>query len=148
MKRIVAVSSSGGHWEQLMLLSGSFEGHDVTYLTTMAGLAERNSITDALLVPDCNRNTPFQTVVSAWKIFKIIARVRPQVIVTTGAAPGIIAIAIGRLFKAKTIWIESVANSEQLSMSGRIAGYLAHEQFTQWEHLARENGPKYVGAVL
>ena len=33
-------------------------------------------------------------------------------------------------------------------MSGRIAGPFADLWLTQWEHLAREGGPEYAGAVL
>lgn len=147
-KTILAISSSGGHWEQMMLLRDAFAGHDVVYANTLSGLAERNGIAGAYLVDDCNRDTPVRNLKTGWQIFQIIWKHRPDVIVSTGAAPGIIAIAIGRLFRARTIWIDSIANSEKLSMSGKIAGYVAHLQLTQWEHLARENGPRYAGSVL
>lgn len=147
-KTILAISSSGGHWEQMMLLRDAFSGHEVVYANTLSGLAERNGIESAYLVDDCNRDTPLRNLKTAWQILRIIWKHRPDVIISTGAAPGIIAIAIGRLFRAKTIWIDSIANSEKLSMSGKIAGYVAHLQLTQWEHLARENGPRYAGSVL
>lgn len=148
MKRILAISSSGGHWEQLMLLRDSFSTHEVVYVNTLKGLAERNNIDDAYVIPDCNRNTPRKSLSSALQIFRIILKHQPHVVISTGAAPGIIAIFIGRFFGARTIWIDSVANSEKLSLSGKLAGYVAHLQLTQWEHLSHEGGPRFAGAVL
>lgn len=148
MKKILAISSSGGHWEQMMLLRNALSGHEVIYANTLPGLAERNGIESAYLVDDCNRDTPIRNIKTALQILRIVSRHRPDIIISTGAAPGIIAIAIGRFFCAKTIWIDSIANSEKLSMSGKIAGYIAHIQLTQWEHLANRNRPQYAGSVL
>ena len=50
--------------------------------------------------------------------------------------------------RAKTIWIDSIANCERLSSSGRRARRVAHQWLTQWPDLARPEGPHYWGAVL
>ncbi|CAN0461153.1 unnamed protein product, partial [Ectocarpus fasciculatus] len=34
-KRILAIASSGGHWQQLMLMRPGFTHHQVTYVTTL-----------------------------------------------------------------------------------------------------------------
>jgi UDP-N-acetylglucosamine:LPS N-acetylglucosamine transferase len=69
------------------------------------------------------------------------------VIVTTGAAPGLFGIFIGKVLGVKTIWIDSIANVEKLSLSGKIASRMADRVYTQWEHLAT---PKiiYAGNIL
>ena len=54
------------------------------------------------------------------------------------------AIAIG----ARTLWIDSVANGEELSMCGKLSKRFAHQCWTQWEHLAGPDRPRYHGAVL
>ena len=69
-------------------------------------------------------------------------------IVSTGAAPGYIAIRLGKLFGARSVWVDSIANPEQLSMSGAMAGRYADLWLTQWPHLAKRDGPYYRGAVL
>ena len=38
----------------------------------------------------------------------------------TGAAPGYFAIRIGKLLGARTLWIDSIANAEELSMGGQL----------------------------
>jgi hypothetical protein len=74
--------------------------------------------------------------------------VRPDVVISTGAAPGYFAILFGKKLGAKTIWLDSIANVDELSMSGRAVGKYADLWLTQWEHLATEGGPDFIGAVL
>lgn len=69
-------------------------------------------------------------------------------ILSTGAAPGFFCILAGRLIGARTLWIDSVANGEELSMCGKLFRRFAHECCTQWEHLAGDTRPRYFGAVL
>ena len=77
-----------------------------------------------------------------------MARVRPDAVITTGAAPGYFALRLGRLFGARTIWIDSMANAEELSLSGQKARRHADLWLTQWEHLAKPDGPQFLGSVL
>lgn len=78
----------------------------------------------------------------------IVIRVRPDIVITTGAAPGFAAIFFGKLFGAKTVWLDSIANSEQLSNSGAQAKRWADIWLTQWPGLAMKDGPEHWGAVL
>lgn len=145
--RVLAVASGGGHWIQLLRLRPAFSQCDVTYVSTSrdggVGL-------DApyLYVPDANLDKPVRLSIVALHIFWLLLKQRPEVILTTGAAPGFLAIVIGRLLGSRTIWIDSIANSEQLSTSGKYARKVAHVCLTQWEHLADEAGALYWGAVL
>jgi hypothetical protein len=76
-------------------------------------------------------------------------RERPSVVITTGSAPSLVALGMARTFlRARTIWIDSIANVERLSSSGAQARRVADVWLTQWEHLARPEGPEYWGAVL
>jgi UDP-N-acetylglucosamine:LPS N-acetylglucosamine transferase len=75
-------------------------------------------------------------------------RTRPDVVISTGAAPGLFGILFGRLVGARTIWIDSIANAEKLSLSGRIASRIAHIALTQWPHLAATRRPSYRGSIL
>ena len=69
---------------------------------------------------------------------------------TTGAAPGLTALFVSKIFqrRSRTVWIDSIANTKRLSMSGRLAWLVADAWLTQWEHLAQPRGPQYWGAVL
>jgi hypothetical protein len=82
------------------------------------------------------------------EVFWIICKERPDIVISTGAAPGYLAIRVGKLFGARSVWVDSIANAEQLSMSGAMAGRYADLWLTQWPDLAKPDGPHYRGAVL
>lgn len=147
MKRVLAVASGGGHWVQLQRLRPAFDGAALTFMTTNPAYREEVS-EDVIDVPDANMWDKFRLIVMFFCVFWHVFRLRPNVIITTGAAPGFAAILAGRVIGAKTIWIDSIANSERLSSSGKAAGRIAHLWLTQWPHLACEGGPQYWGEVL
>ena len=84
----------------------------------------------------------------ALKVLWTLLRERPTIVVSTGAAPGYLAIRGGRLLGARTIWIDSVANVEELSMSGRMASATADLCLTQWPHLAGGQRPLHGSSTV
>lgn len=146
--KVLAAASGGGHWEQLMLLRPTLANYDMHYATTEPAIARQHGITGAHTLPDCNQNRPIRSAFCALAALWIVLKLRPQVILSTGAAPGFFCILAGRLIGARTLWIDSVANGEQLSMCGKLSKTFAHECWTQWEHLAQGTNPRYFGAVL
>jgi len=147
MSTVLVVASAGGHWIQLRRLDPLFNTFDVIYVSTNSSL--RNSVSKPFYcVTDCNQWERIRAIRCFFEMFFILLRTRPDVIISTGAAPGFFAILIGKMFGAKTIWIDSIANAEMLSGSGMLAGRWADLWLTQWEHLARPDGPQYWGSVL
>ena len=146
-KKVLAVASGGGHWVQLLRLRPAFAHHEVTFVSTNAAYA-KDVDRPLLTVTDANMNEKLKLLVMFSEMLVHLIRIRPDVVITTGAAPGFAAITLGRLLGAKTIWVDSIANSEELSSSGKQAGRVAHTWLTQWEHLAKPSGPQFWGAVL
>ena len=64
------------------------------------------------------------------------------------ALPGFIGLCLAKAMGKRMIWLDSIANAEQLSMSGRRIGAYADLWLTQWPHLAEAQGPEYAGQVL
>jgi len=148
MKKIMLVASSGGHWVQLNRLIPAFEGFEKIFVTTEPNY--RNSVGDNrfLIVPDASRWNKVRVLWLALVTLKHVMVVRPDIVVTTGAAPGYFAILFGKKIGAKTIWLDSIANVEELSMSGKMVQKYADLWLTQWEHLATTDGPRFMGAVI
>jgi len=144
---VLAVSSGGGHWEELMLLRPALVGINPVFATTSVELARRDHIDAFEFLPDANRDEPWRAAICFMASFRLIRKVRPNMLITTGALPGLFCLIFARLLGARTIWIDSIANSDRPSLSGTIARPFAHEWFTQWEHLATHS-KRYEGAVL
>lgn len=148
MTKVLAVASAGGHWEQMMLLRDMLEKFDVHFATTHTDLPIRAGIRAATILPDCNRDQILQSMRCVFAAAWLVLRFRPTVVISTGAAPGLFCIVIARLIGARTLWIDSVANAEQMSMCGKLSRYLSTRCITQWQHLAKDGRPEYVGSVL
>lgn len=162
-KHVLAVASGGGHWVQLLRLRPAWDGCRITYLTTepdhratvMADAIARGQPEPGFeAVIAGNRWTKFRLVIQLFQVLFVVLRVRPDVVVTTGAAPGYWAIRFGKMLGAKTCWIDSIANAEELSLSGKKASRHSGLWLTQWEHLSGDDKdpdpdhPDYVGSVI
>lgn len=147
-KRVLAIASSGGHWDQLMQVRAALADCDVSYATTMPGLAERDGLDPAHVVPDFSARTPARAALGSIELLRVVWLSRADIVLSTGAAPGVIALLFAKLMGKRTIWLDSVANVERLSLSGLLAGSVADLWLTQWAHLARQGGPIYAGSVL
>jgi UDP-N-acetylglucosamine:LPS N-acetylglucosamine transferase len=100
------------------------------------------------VICDANRTDKLGLVRSALSVLWVLLQERPDVVISTGAAPGYFAVRIGKLLGAKTIWLDSVANVEELSLSGQQAGKHVDLWLTQWKHLASPSGPHFRGSIL
>lgn len=151
---VMAISSAGGHWVQLMRLRPAWEGLAVTYVTTDPGLEgplrdeSRGMKPGFRVITEANRWQKARLVKQLAQLVLVFLQTRPDVVITTGAAPGYFALRLGRLFGARTIWIDSMANAEEMSLSGQHAKAHADLWLTQWEHLATTDGPSFLGSVL
>lgn len=149
--KVLAVASGGGHWVQLRRVSPAFRGTEIVYVTVEPSYrseVEGQEGARFRLVVDATRWNKVKLVRMLLQIAWIVATERPDVVVSTGAAPGYFAIRFGKLFGAKTMWIDSIANVEHLSMSGQKIMKHADRCLTQWEHLATRDGAEFSGAVL
>lgn len=145
--RVLAVSSGGGHWLQLCRLAPAWRDQEVITACTTDGPPMPATVLRHHRLPDATRWDRLALLHLATRVGRLVLRERPDVIVTTGAAPGLFALAWGRLIGAHTVWVDSLANVERLSAAGRCARWVAHEWLTQWPHLSRAGGPLYRGSV-
>jgi UDP-N-acetylglucosamine:LPS N-acetylglucosamine transferase len=132
---VLAISSRGGHWVQLRRLAPAFEACDTHWASTDSALADQVFPARFTAIPEASR---WDRLRLAWMVIRVawlVARLRPNVVVSTGAAPGFVALRVGRLLGARTIWLDSVANAAELSLSGRKALSFADLTLTQWPHL-------------
>ncbi len=150
--KIMAVASCGGHRMQLERICRELKHrYDIIYVGSDVSASTSLSLPLAMpkeyIVEDFSRQNFWKMIPVAMSIARIIRKERPEAVITTGAAPGLIAVVVGRLMGLKTIWIDSIANAAELSGSGRMARYIAGHVFTQWHHLAGDK-VEYKGNVM
>ena len=148
-RRVLFVSSSGGHWIQLNRLKPCFEGWARTFVCTERDYGSSIEAGDQFFsVPEATRWNKLRLVWQALTLLLIMLRVQPHVVISTGAAPGFFALFFGRFLRKKTIWVDSIANVDEVSLSGTQARRYADLWITQWEHLATVQGPRFYGSLV
>lgn len=145
---ILAISSPGGHWVQLTYLCSGFKDHyKIVYAMSIKKFKPQETRKFYSIV-DFSSDDKWRLIPCTFQVAYILLKERPTAILSTGAAPGAIAIVIGKLLGIRTIWIESLANVKKISRSGQLVRNWADIFLTQWEHLSDDRAILYRGSIL
>jgi len=148
--RICLVASSGGHLTELLTLSDSWDGCETFCVTTVPIVHDKlKKLGDVYVVGECNRQHPVLVLRVLLRCIKVVFRERPNVIISTGAAVGCIMCFLGKLLRAKIIWLDSITNVNKMSLSGKMVRCIADLQLVQWPELSEQyKDVEYVGTVI
>lgn len=145
--KIIGIASIGGHWVQLLRVTLAFKDAEVVFVSTNPDFATTVPGKKFYHIADGSSWNKFKLIKSFWNAFSIVLKEKPDVIITTGAAPGLMGLIAGKFLGSRTVWIDSIANVEKISLSGRIASQFADRVYTQWPDLASSRF-MYAGNVL
>lgn len=149
--RIMMVASGGGHLVQLCRLVRAMErdtAADALLVTSGALPEEAPAFAGVAACTDFSRDDPWRALHTFAEIRRLLRDHRPEFVVTTGAAPGLVAIVAARMRGLRCLWIDSLANPRRLSLSGRLARLAGATVISQWPAVARRHGVGYHGSVL
>lgn len=140
-KKICLISSSGGHYEQLLMLKSLEEVSNlyiVTEKTKYKNEYENNENNNEYLIEQINRREKL-FILKLIKVFfqslLIYIKEKPDVIISTGALCSIPTFFIGKIFKKKLIFIESFAKTQSPTMTGKIMYRIADVFIVQWKEM-------------
>ncbi len=145
---VLAIASAGGHWQQLMQIVEAFNDANLVLASTNPDLGKIYGFENVVYLSDYNKDNLPKVLAGLWQTFRIVRKIRPDLVVSTGAAPGLLCLFWAHVAGARTIWIDSIANSQKLSLSGQLATRFADVVLTQWQHLTNDGRSQYKGAVL
>ena len=161
-KKIIYISSMGGHLKELLALKKSmkhFKSYIVTEKTDATSfLKDLQKTKNNKSTNNCNNDNdiffeevyylPYGTKKNIFKyfiiflmmIFKsiyILLKIRPKAIVTTGTHTAVPICYIGKLFGCKIIYIETFANITTKTLAGKIVYPIADKFIIQWETMKK-----------
>ena len=135
--KVFAVASIGGHWVQLLRIAKALEKEfDVVYMSTHEKCATMVEGRVYYSINDFSRWDFYKMFPELLHSIYIICKEKPSIVITTGAAPGLVCLFAAKICGIRTVWIDSIANVEHISFSGRIASKFASRIYTQWPSLA------------
>ena len=135
--KVFAVASIGGHWVQLLRIAKALEKEfDVVYMSTHEKCATMVEGRVYYSMNDFSRWDFYKMFPELLHSIYIICKEKPSIVITTGPAPGLVCLFAAKICGIRTVWIDSIANVEHISFSGRIASKFASRIYTQWPSLA------------
>ncbi|HLC51525.1 MAG TPA: PssD/Cps14F family polysaccharide biosynthesis glycosyltransferase [archaeon] len=149
MMKICLACSAGGHYVEIMMLKELFGKHDHFFITV-----ERENTKDlpkrsrAYFVEDTGKSM-VKMLKNFSQTWKIIAKEKPDVVISTGAGAAIAACLIGKFMGSKIVFLESYCRIFAPSRSGRFVYRFADLFLVQWEKMLKfYPKAKYWGAVF
>lgn len=133
--KVFAVASIGGHWVQLLRIAKALE-KEFDYMSTHEKCATMVEGRVYYSMNDFSRWDFYKMFPELLHSIYIICKEKPSIVITTGAAPGLVCLFAAKICGIRTVWIDSIANVEHISFSGRIASKFASRIYTQWPSLA------------
>jgi UDP-N-acetylglucosamine:LPS N-acetylglucosamine transferase len=146
--KLLVVLGEGGHTTELLnlvdLLGDRYEYHYV--ISKQDNLSADQLRIDGpiyrLLRPrgkdTASALAALRTIVTAFQALRVVLRVRPKAVLSTGPAIAVPVAILGKLFGARVIFVETGSRIRTVSMTGRIMYRWADLFFVQWPQLKEE----------
>lgn len=143
-KKVLFISSTGGHFDELLQLKPLFKKYN-SYIIT-----EKDKSNEGLkeIYGDKMYFLPYGTRAKLFTyIFKyfylclrtvyLYFKIRPKVIITTGTHTAGPMCIIGKIFGSKIIYIETIANTNKKTATGKLIYPIADLFIVQWEEMLK-----------
>lgn len=145
--RVAFVSSHGGHLSELILLKEAIEGIESFQITYASERTQ--GMPNTYLLANIG-TSPVRMIVSVFQIANILAREKPDAIISTGAEIALPVFLLGRAMGMKLIFVESLTRVRKPSGTGLLVYPLANLFIVQWPDLLKRYGNRaeFVGSLL
>ena len=144
MKRVMFISSGGGHLSEMLMLESLFPKYDYCVITekTKSTLDLKNKYknkTGYLIygTKDHIISYPFKLLANCFKSLYYYIKYKPDFIVTTGAHTAGPMCCLGKIFGSRVIYIETFANVYTKTITGKLVYHMADLFIVQWESMLK-----------
>jgi UDP-N-acetylglucosamine:LPS N-acetylglucosamine transferase len=138
--KIIFGASSGGHFEQLMMLKPLMKKYDSILLTEKTDYGASLDDVKTYYARQINRKEilfPIKIVANAFESLVLILREKPDVMITTGVLAMVPCALLMKLTGRKLIYIESFAKVTSRTLSGKLLYKYADQFYVQWEEMLK-----------
>jgi beta-1,4-N-acetylglucosaminyltransferase len=146
---VLLVCSTGGHLLQLAALRPAWANRSSAWVTFDKSDANSILADERVLFAygPTNRNVPnlVRNLALAWRL---IRRLRPRVIISTGAGVAVPFAWVGRLHGAKVVYVESFTRIDRPSLTYRLLAPVTSVAYAQWPELAQRVRARYAGNLF
>lgn len=136
--KVCLVGSSGGHLTHLYMLKPFWQNKERFWVTFDKEDA-RSLLKEEKMYPvyyPSNRSIK-AFLINTWRALKILSKEKPDLIISSGAAPAVPFFWFGKLMGAKTIYIEVFDRIDASTISGRLCYPVTDTFIVEWEEMKK-----------
>lgn len=143
MKKVIFISSTGGHLSELLRLDKLIKKYDSYIITekTKSNLGLKNKYKNVNYVIYGTKSKfisyIFKSIINLFINLYYFIKIRPDYIITTGAHTAFLMCYIAKIFGKKIIYIETYANFKTKSLTGKLIYPIADLFLVQWEDMLK-----------
>lgn len=144
-KKVMFIASTGGHLSELLQLEPMFKKYNYSLITentkSNQGLKNKHKGRVHFLIPGTYAGKkgkilyPFILLGNCFVSLWYMLTIRPDVVVTTGAHNVGPMCCLAKIFRKKVIFIETFANSDSPTKTGKQVYKFADHFIVQWEEM-------------
>lgn len=139
-KKLCFAASSGGHFEQLLMLKPLMEKYDscvVTERTQYQTMVQGQTMYYLHQVNRKEKTFPLWMVLNFFQSIRIMIKEKPDVVITTGVLAVIPLCLLIKLCRKKLVYIESFAKISSPTKTGTFLYKYADQFYVQWESMLK-----------
>ena len=134
--KVCLVGSSGGHLTHLYMLKPFWENKERFWVTF--DKADAQSLLEGEKMYPCyfptNRNIK-NLIKNTFLAIKVLRKEKPDLIISSGAAVAVPFFWLGKLFGAKTIYIEVFDRIDKSTLTGKLVYPVTDKFIVQWDEM-------------
>lgn len=136
--KVCFAASSGGHYEQILMLRPLMDKYDSFVLTEETRYRACLDGETTYYLCQVNRremSAPVRMLINVMRSIYIFVREQPDVVVCTGVLSMIPMCLLAKMFGRKLIYIESFAKITSATETGKLLYRWADQFYVQWESM-------------
>lgn len=155
MKKVLFISSTGGHLSEMLQLKDMFNRYDYKIITekTKSNLKLKkyygNRISYLVYgTKDHMLSYPFKLIYNCFKSLYLYLKIHPDYIITTGAHTAGPMCLIAKIFGSRVIYIETFANINTKTITGKLLYPVSDKFIVQWDSMKKLYPNSIVGGWI
>lgn len=148
--KLLLVCNPGGHFSTMMGLKKFWSGYQREWVTYSKFDTEKLRGKEKVYWVKMQEARMFwKACINFLNALFILHKSQPDLVLSTGASLAVPFILASKLFSIKTVFIESISRSSDLSLTGKLVYYFVDEFYVQWPECT-ERYPKaqYKGVIV
>lgn len=156
MKRVLFISSTGGHLSELLQLKKMFDSYEYMLVTekTKSNIYLKDLYKDKIKFLKYGTKDrqkilyPFRLLYNCFKSLFIYLKFHPDYVITTGTHTAGPMCCIGKIFGSKIIYVETFANISTKTITGRLVYPISDLFVVQWDSMKELYKDSVVGGWI